>query len=92
MGGNWWKYVVGTIILLVGIGYVVLEYIPSIEPPANMRCVDGNVHMARTNADTHVLGMRTGVGARSRSEDEYVPWTDRGPIVRTHISNSYEYS
>jgi len=39
MGGNWWKYVVGTIILLIGIGYVVLEYIPSIEPPANMRYV-----------------------------------------------------
>lgn len=37
MGGNWWKYVVGTVIVLVGIGYVVLEYIPSIEPPANMR-------------------------------------------------------
>lgn len=37
MGDNWWKYTVGSIITLVGIGYVVLEYIPSIEPPANMR-------------------------------------------------------
>ncbi|GAB7346867.1 hypothetical protein MBLNU459_g1949t1 [Dothideomycetes sp. NU459] len=40
MGDNWWKYTSGSIIALVGIGYVVLEYIPSIEPPANMRDAD----------------------------------------------------
>ncbi|KAK4941136.1 hypothetical protein LTR66_014839, partial [Elasticomyces elasticus] len=40
MGDNWWKYTAGSIIALVGIGYVVLEYIPSIEPPANMRDAD----------------------------------------------------
>ena len=39
MGDNWWKWTAGAIIALVGIGYVVLEYIPSIEPPANMRYV-----------------------------------------------------
>ena len=37
MGDNVWKYIDGSIIVLIGIGYVVLEYIPSIEPPANMR-------------------------------------------------------
>ncbi|KAF2083408.1 COPI associated [Saccharata proteae CBS 121410] len=37
---KWWKYVPGTVIGLVGIGYIVLEYIPSIEPPANMRDAD----------------------------------------------------
>lgn len=37
MGDNPFKYIVGTVIVLIGIGYVVLEYIPSIEPPANMR-------------------------------------------------------
>lgn len=37
MGDNWWKYTSGSIIVLTGIGYVALEYIPSIEPPANMR-------------------------------------------------------
>jgi len=37
MGGHWWKYVVGTVIGVIGIGYIVLEYIPSIEPPTNMR-------------------------------------------------------
>lgn len=31
------KYLVGGVIILVGIAYVVLEYVPSIEPPANMR-------------------------------------------------------
>lgn len=41
MGNSWWRYTAGAIIAFVGIGYVVLEYIPSIEPPANMRSVDG---------------------------------------------------
>ena len=39
MGDSWWKYAAGSIIALVGIGYIALEYVPSIEPPANMRCV-----------------------------------------------------
>ena len=32
-GENWWRWV-------VGIGYTALEFIPSIEPPANMRDAD----------------------------------------------------
>jgi hypothetical protein len=40
MGDNWWKYAAGSIIALVGIGYIALEYVPSIEPPANMRDAD----------------------------------------------------
>lgn len=40
VGDQWYKYTVGTIVGVVGIAYVVLEYIPSIEPPANMRDVD----------------------------------------------------
>lgn len=35
--GHWTKYIIGGIIILVGIAYVALEYVPSIEPPANMR-------------------------------------------------------
>ena len=31
------RIVVGSVIGLIGLGYVVLEYIPSIEPPENMR-------------------------------------------------------
>jgi len=31
------RYIAGSIVGFTGIGYVVLEYIPSIEPPANMR-------------------------------------------------------
>jgi len=34
---HWYRWVPGTIVGIIGIGYVVLEYIPSIEPPANMR-------------------------------------------------------
>ncbi|KAK2624430.1 hypothetical protein QTJ16_006380 [Diplocarpon rosae] len=33
--------IAGTLIGLVGIGYVVLEFVPSIEPPQNMREADG---------------------------------------------------
>jgi hypothetical protein len=40
MGDPWYQYVPGGIIALVGVGYVVLEFIPSIEPPANMRDAD----------------------------------------------------
>ena len=40
VGDYWWKYVAGTIVGIVGIGYVALEFVPSIEPPANMREAD----------------------------------------------------
>ncbi|KAK3691259.1 hypothetical protein LTR37_018748 [Vermiconidia calcicola] len=40
MGDSWWKYAAGSIIALAGIGYIALEYVPSIEPPANMRDAD----------------------------------------------------
>lgn len=33
-------YIAGTIVAAVGLGYVVLEFVPSIEPPANMREAD----------------------------------------------------
>ncbi len=36
---GWMRYVAGSIIGIVGVAYVVLEYIPSIEPPQNMRYV-----------------------------------------------------
>jgi hypothetical protein len=41
VGDYWWKYVAGSIIGIVGIGYAALEFVPSIEPPANMREADG---------------------------------------------------
>jgi len=40
VGGNPWKWVAGTLVGLVGVGYAALEYVPSIEPPANMRDAD----------------------------------------------------
>ncbi|KAK5121420.1 hypothetical protein LTR85_005252 [Meristemomyces frigidus] len=40
MGDNWWKYTAGSIVALIGIGYIALEFVPSIEPPANMRDAD----------------------------------------------------
>ncbi|EMF09178.1 COPI associated [Sphaerulina musiva SO2202] len=40
MGDKWWKYLDGALVVLVGIGYIALEFVPSIEPPANMRDAD----------------------------------------------------
>jgi hypothetical protein len=35
-----WKIICGSIVGLVGVGYAALEFVPSIEPPANMREAD----------------------------------------------------
>ncbi|KAH7130319.1 Golgi apparatus membrane protein TVP15 [Dendryphion nanum] len=40
VGSGWYRWIPGSIVGIVGVGYVVLEYIPSIEPPANMRDAD----------------------------------------------------
>ena len=40
LGDYWWKSAAGALIGLVGIGYIALEFVPSIEPPANMRDAD----------------------------------------------------
>ncbi|KAF1348607.1 Golgi apparatus membrane protein TVP15 [Delphinella strobiligena] len=40
MGEKWWNWVAGIIIAAAGAAYVALEYVPSIEPPANMRDAD----------------------------------------------------
>jgi hypothetical protein len=37
LGDAWYKYLSGGLIVAVGIGYAALEFVPSIEPPANMR-------------------------------------------------------
>ncbi len=37
---NIWREIAGSIAGLIGVAYVVLEFIPSIEPPANMREAD----------------------------------------------------
>lgn len=36
------RIIAGSIIGIVGVGYVVLEYIPSIEPPDNMKDASGD--------------------------------------------------
>lgn len=38
--GKWYHWVPGLVVAIVGVGYVALEFIPSIEPPANMRDAD----------------------------------------------------
>lgn len=34
------RYIAGSIVGFIGIGYLMLEFIPSIEPPSNMREAD----------------------------------------------------
>ncbi|GIJ86063.1 late Golgi vesicles protein [Aspergillus pseudoviridinutans] len=34
------RYIAGSIVGFVGLGYIVLDFIPSIEPPSNMREAD----------------------------------------------------
>jgi len=40
LGSNWYNYIPGTLVALTGLIYVALEFVPSIEPPANMRDAD----------------------------------------------------
>ena len=35
--GQGWKIAAGAIVAICGIVYIALEFVPSIEPPANMR-------------------------------------------------------
>ncbi|KAJ4392618.1 hypothetical protein N0V85_006922 [Neurospora sp. IMI 360204] len=37
---HWATIIIGSIIFLIGVAYVALEFVPSIEPPANMREAD----------------------------------------------------
>lgn len=37
VGEKWFRIVPGTLVGIIGIAYAALEFIPSIEPPANMR-------------------------------------------------------
>ncbi|MCJ1445870.1 MAG: Late Golgi vesicles protein [Stictis urceolatum] len=40
LGDGVFSYIAGTVVGAVGVAYVVLEFIPSIEPPENMREAD----------------------------------------------------
>ncbi|KAI0014908.1 Golgi apparatus membrane protein TVP15 [Xylariomycetidae sp. FL0641] len=40
LSDHWTRYVAGIVIGAVGLGYCALEFVPSIEPPANMREAD----------------------------------------------------
>lgn len=40
LGDSVWSIITGSIVGLTGLAYVGLEFVPSIEPPANMREAD----------------------------------------------------
>lgn len=35
-----WKWLLGSLVAFAGVVYIALEFVPSIEPPANMRWVE----------------------------------------------------
>lgn len=37
LGSSWYQYIPASILALIGLVYAALEFVPSIEPPANMR-------------------------------------------------------
>jgi hypothetical protein len=39
VGDGWYRIIPGTIVGFIGVAYAALEFVPSIEPPANMRYV-----------------------------------------------------
>ncbi|RMY49343.1 hypothetical protein D0865_07541 [Hortaea werneckii] len=40
IGAKWYHIAPGVITAVIGIAYIALEFVPSIEPPANMRDAD----------------------------------------------------
>ncbi|KAI9862211.1 MAG: hypothetical protein M1824_001592 [Vezdaea acicularis] len=42
LSNHWTRYVAGSIIGLVGLAYIALEFVPSIEPPQNMKDADNS--------------------------------------------------
>ncbi|KAI7297412.1 hypothetical protein KC315_g18467, partial [Hortaea werneckii] len=40
IGAKWYHITPGVITAVIGIAYIALEFVPSIEPPANMRDAD----------------------------------------------------
>jgi hypothetical protein len=49
-----WVFIPGLLVMFVGTAYVVLEYIPSIEPPANMRYVRKQLHSELGGENRHI--------------------------------------
>ena len=52
VGDKWFRIAPGSIVGIIGIAYIVLEFIPSIEPPANMRYVR---HDNMTEFEAHLV-------------------------------------
>ncbi|QKX58450.1 uncharacterized protein TRUGW13939_05574 [Talaromyces rugulosus] len=40
LDGHVLRYIAGSVIGIIGLGYIALEFVPSIEPPSNMRDSD----------------------------------------------------
>jgi hypothetical protein len=59
------RYVAGSVIGLTGVAYVVLEYVPSIEPPQNMRYVRCRRSSGSPDSDI-TTGMQMLAGAENK--------------------------
>jgi hypothetical protein len=53
-GEHWYNYIPASIVALIGLIYVALEFVPSIEPPANMRYVVPMENARQDNLTTDI--------------------------------------
>jgi len=69
-GDKFWNYIPAAIVAFIGLAYIALEFVPSIEPPANMRYVSLVFkHEGGSRTDTDIYsGTPTQAGAPSRSK------------------------
>ncbi|KAM0716969.1 hypothetical protein Q7P37_006821 [Cladosporium fusiforme] len=51
LGEHWYNYVPAAIVALIGLVYIALEFVPSIEPPANMRDADAGWGAEQVNSN-----------------------------------------
>ncbi len=54
LGDNTFSVIFGSIVGLIGVAYVVLEFVPSIEPPQNMRYASPS-RVSRNAQEEHTL-------------------------------------
>jgi hypothetical protein len=82
LGSNWYNYIPGTLVALTGLIYVALEFVPSIEPPANMRYVTTRRTMRVLRSRTEDADTVQGRGRRLGCRAGVSCWSISQPMIR----------
>ena len=83
----------GALVALIGVVYIGLEFVPSIEPPANMRYVElWNVEHSTSFILTRLSGMRIMAGAPSRYKRDRVSPSLRPRLGELHALFPIEHA